>query len=118
MNNNLDPILTKNHSLDNDHNLIIKMHVLDDNNNDTGLIQEINLSDIYSIPCKCGQSKIMCKIINPLCNQYICSDGFQCPDRGEIKVIPKSDKLPKICNSCGKNMNFWGENGCDFKRKN
>jgi hypothetical protein len=85
--------------------------VIDANNNQTGEIEEVKLSEIYSFKCKCGQSRLMCSLINPLCNEYTCSDKNKCPDCGEIKLIPKDQKPPEYCLKCGKLMILLGENG-------
>ena len=106
--------ITTKHSLndddDNDHPKSIPMHVLDSENKDTGKIENINLSKIYSFTCLCGQSRLMCSLINPMCNEYCCSNKNRCPDCGEIKLIPKTQEAPKNCLKCGHKMVLLNDN--------
>jgi len=82
----------------------IKGIILNHNNQPTGETTQINIDNIFGSPkCACGQTRFICRIINPLCNLYICERGVDCASYGRYQVIPKKgDNEKNSCKFCGR----------------
>jgi len=82
----------------------LKAYVLNDLNQPTGEILNLDFDRIYSPICACGQKRIICQMVNRKCDKYVCVNLFDCPGTGQFKISPRDLKKPEKCEFCGDQM--------------